>query len=671
MPKFNIFWLYAIILAVLLGIYMLNNESYTKEVDWTQFEKYVQKGGVSDIVVISNKGVAEGVLTDSIAKEVFPDYTKETSAQARIMTQIPSADKLEENIDKWREAGSFKGNVKYEKGSDFGGFLWSLWPILLLVAIWYIFMRRMSGGMGGGSGAGGVFSVGKSRAKLFDKDNSTRVTFNDVAGLQEAKTEVAEIVDFLKTPQKYTELGGKIPKGALLVGPPGTGKTLLAKAVAGEANVPFFSMSGSDFVEMFVGVGASRVRDLFRQAKEKAPCIVFIDEIDAVGRARGKNPNMGANDERENTLNQLLTEMDGFGTNSGVIILAATNRADILDKALLRAGRFDRQIYVDLPDLNGRKEIFKVHLKNIKKDDSVDIDLLARQTPGFSGADIANVCNEAALIAARRKNNYVQKQDFMDAVDRIVGGLEKKSVITTEEERRSIAIHEAGHATISWHLQYANPLVKVTIVPRGKALGAAWYLPEERQISTSEAMLDEMCATLGGRAAEELFLGHISSGAANDLERVTKQAYAMVAYFGISDKLPNICYYDSTGQSYGFTKPYSEERARIIDEEVSRIIQEQYNRAKQLLQTYADGHGKLTDMLLSREVIYTDDVEHIFGKRPWVSRTDEILKINEEIEKKRKTEEAEKQPAGQQPAQDGNDQQPNQLPPATPPPFSK
>ena len=671
MPKFNIFWLYAIILAVLLGIYMLNNESYTKEVDWTQFEKYVQKGGVSDIVVISNKGVAEGVLTDSIAKEVFPDYTKETSAQARIMTQIPSADKLEENIDKWREAGSFKGNVKYEKGSDFGGFLWSLWPILLLVAIWYIFMRRMSGGMGGGSGAGGVFSVGKSRAKLFDKDNSTRVTFNDVAGLQEAKTEVAEIVDFLKTPQKYTELGGKIPKGALLVGPPGTGKTLLAKAVAGEANVPFFSMSGSDFVEMFVGVGASRVRDLFRQAKEKAPCIVFIDEIDAVGRARGKNPNMGANDERENTLNQLLTEMDGFGTNSGVIILAATNRADILDKALLRAGRFDRQIYVDLPDLNGRKEIFKVHLKNIKKDDSVDIDLLARQTPGFSGADIANVCNEAALIAARRKNNYVQKQDFMDAVDRIVGGLEKKSVITTEEERRSIAIHEAGHATISWHLQYANPLVKVTIVPRGKALGAAWYLPEERQISTSEAMLDEMCATLGGRAAEELFLGHISSGAANDLERVTKQAYAMVAYFGMSDKLPNICYYDSTGQSYGFTKPYSEERARIIDEEVSRIIQEQYNRAKQLLQTYADGHGKLTDMLLSREVIYTDDVEHIFGKRPWVSRTDEILKINEEIEKKRKTEEVEKQPAGQQPAQDGNDQQPNQLPPATPPPFSK
>lgn len=680
MPKFNIFWLYAIILAVLIGMYMLSNESYTKEVNWTQFEKFVQNGSVSDIVVISNKNIAEGILTDSVAKKEFPNYTKEASGKAKIVVEIPSADNLAEKIEKWQEAGSFKGNVKYEKGSDFGGFLWSLWPILLLVAIWYIFMRRMSGGVGGGSGAGGVFSVGKSRAKLFDKDNSTRVTFNDVAGLQEAKTEVAEIVDFLKTPQKYTELGGKIPKGALLVGPPGTGKTLLAKAVAGEANVPFFSMSGSDFVEMFEGVGASRVRDLFRQAKEKAPCIVFIDEIDAVGRARGKNPNMGANDERENTLNQLLTEMDGFGTNSGVIILAATNRADILDKALLRAGRFDRQIYVDLPDLNGRKEIFKVHLKNIKKDDSVDLDLLARQTPGFSGADIANVCNEAALIAARRKNNYVQKQDFMDAVDRIVGGLEKKSVITTEEERRSIAIHEAGHATISWHLQYANPLVKVTIVPRGKALGAAWYLPEERQISTSEAMLDEMCATLGGRAAEELFLGHISSGAANDLERVTKQAYAMVVYFGMSKKLPNICYYDSTGQSYGFTKPYSEERARIIDDEVSRIIQEQYDRAKQLLQTYAEGHGKLTEMLLSREVIYTDDVEHIFGKRPWVSRTDEILKINEELEKKRKTDEGEKQlPQGQtKPADNGgtaaqadsNSEQP-QPPVTTPPPFSK
>ena len=679
MPKFNIFWLYAIILAVLIGLYMVNNESYTKEVSWTDFEKYVQQGKVSDIVVISNKRIAEGTLTDSVAQNEFQGYKQSTTSKARIVTQIPSNDKIQEKIDQWQADGVFNGAVNYEEGSDFGGFLWSLWPILLLVALWYFFMRRMSGS-GGGAG-GGVFNVGKSRAKLFDKDNSTRVTFNDVAGLQEAKTEVAEIVDFLKTPQKYTELGGKIPKGALLVGPPGTGKTLLAKAVAGEANVPFFSMSGSDFVEMFVGVGASRVRDLFRQAKEKAPCIVFIDEIDAVGRARGKNPNMGANDERENTLNQLLTEMDGFGTNSGVIILAATNRADILDKALLRAGRFDRQIYVDLPDLNGRKEIFKVHLKNIKKDDSVDLDLLARQTPGFSGADIANVCNEAALIAARRKSSCVQKQDFMDAVDRIVGGLEKKSVITTEEERRSIAIHEAGHATISWHLQYANPLVKVTIVPRGKALGAAWYLPEERQISTYEAMLDEMCATLGGRAAEELFLGHISSGAANDLERVTKQAYAMVAYFGMSKRLPNICYYDSTGQSYGFTKPYSEERAKVIDEEVSRIISEQYERAKQLLKTYADGHGKLTDMLLSREVIYTDDVEHIFGKRQWVSRTDEILKINEQIESKRKAEEdkTKENEAGNKdsevnkcPENDKEDEKETDSKSAsTPPPFSK
>ena len=683
MPKFNIFWLYAIVIAGLFGIWYANNDSYEKNVSWKQFQQQVQKGNITDIIVYPSENKAHGILKDSLAAKEFPGYNKASNSQARIVTQIPSADTMEKYIAQWQEEGVLTGDVKYEPGNNYGAIFWSLFPIFLLIALWYIFMRRMSGGAGGAGS--GVFSVGKSRAKLFDKDNSTRVTFNDVAGLQEAKTEVAEIVDFLKTPQKYTELGGKIPKGALLVGPPGTGKTLLAKAVAGEANVPFFSMSGSDFVEMFVGVGASRVRDLFRQAKEKAPCIVFIDEIDAVGRARGKNPNMGANDERENTLNQLLTEMDGFGTNSGVIILAATNRADILDKALLRAGRFDRQIYVDLPDLNGRKEIFKVHLRNIKKDDSVDIDLLARQTPGFSGADIANVCNEAALIAARRKNSCVQKQDFMDAVDRIVGGLEKKSVITTEEERRSIAIHEAGHATISWHLQYANPLVKVTIVPRGKALGAAWYLPEERQISTYEAMLDEMCATLGGRAAEELFLGHISSGAANDLERVTKQAYAMVAYFGMSQKLPNLCYYDSTGQSYGFTKPYSEERAKVIDEEVSRIISEQYERAKQMLNSYAEGHGKLTEMLLSREVIYTDDVEHIFGKRPWVSRTDEILKINEQLEEKRKQEEETQKNAEQQ--NGGTDSecknsengekaasspsQPEAPGTTTPPPFSK
>ncbi|MDE7458167.1 MAG: ATP-dependent zinc metalloprotease FtsH, partial [Muribaculaceae bacterium] len=458
-----------------------------------------------------------------------------------------------------------------------------------------------------------------------DKDNAVNVTFKDVAGLSEAKTEIEEIVEFLKNPKRYTDLGGKIPKGALLVGPPGTGKTLLAKAVAGEANVPFFSMSGSDFVEMFVGVGASRVRDLFRQAKEKAPCIVFIDEIDAVGRARGRNPNMGSNDERENTLNQLLTEMDGFGSNSGVIILAATNRADILDKALLRAGRFDRQIYVDLPDLNDRVEIFKVHLRNIKIDDTLDIELLARQTPGFSGAEIANVCNEAALIAARNNHSSVSKDDFSAAVDRIIGGLEKRSKITTDEEKRAIAIHEAGHATVSWHLRYANPLIKVTIVPRGKALGAAWYLPEERQITPSQALLDEMCSTLGGRAAEELFLGHISTGAANDLERVTKQAYAMVVYYGMSDKLPNLCYYDSSGQDYGFSKPYSDERARIIDEEVSRIIAEQYERAKSILLEHANGHGELAQTLISREVIFTEDVERIFGKRPWVSRTDEIF----------------------------------------------
>ena len=471
----------------------------------------------------------------------------------------------------------------------------------------------------------GVFSVGKSKAQIFDKDGPIQVTFKDVAGLSEAKTEVEEIVEFLKNPQRYTDLGGKIPKGALLVGPPGTGKTLLAKAVAGEANVPFFSMSGSDFVEMFVGVGASRVRDLFRQAKEKAPCIVFIDEIDAVGRARGRNPNMGANDERENTLNQLLTEMDGFGSNSGVIILAATNRADILDKALMRAGRFDRQIYVDLPDLNDRVAIFNVHLRKIKTDDSLDVELLARQTPGFSGADIANVCNEAALIAARHNKHCVQKQDFNDAVDRIIGGLEKRSKITTDEEKHAIAIHEAGHATISWHLRYASPLIKVTIVPRGKALGAAWYLPEERQITPSEALLDEMCSTLGGRAAEELFLGRISTGAANDLERVTKLAYAMVAYYGMSDKLPNLCYYDSSGQDYGFSKPYSEERAKNIDAEVSRIINEQYERAKEILRQHASGHAELANVLITREVIYTEDVEHIFGKRPWVSRTDEIF----------------------------------------------
>ena len=601
--KFNILWMYLFIFLVLASIFVATdtplNGSFSREVSYTEFQSYVKARGVKSMVVI-DKAEVQAELGDSLAKKLYPEYESSKSKKAYVVANIPSADRFANEVDAWNASGAFKGDVKYENSnSNWGHLFWSYGPLVLLIVFWIWMMRRMSSGGSGGSG--GIFSVGKSKAKLFDKENSPGVTFKDVAGLAEAKTEVAEIVDFLKNPLTYTNLGGKIPKGALLVGPPGTGKTLLAKAVAGEANVPFFSLSGSDFVEMFVGVGASRVRDLFRQAKEKSPCIVFIDEIDAVGRARGRNASMNSNDERENTLNQLLTEMDGFGTNSGVIILAATNRADILDKALLRAGRFDRQIYVELPDLNDRKEVFQVHLRNVKIDDSVDVDLLARQTPGFSGADIANVCNEAALIAARHKKSVVQRQDFMDAVDRIIGGLEKRSKITTAEERRSIAVHEAGHATISWHLQYANPLIKVTIVPRGKALGAAWYLPEER------------------------FLGRISTGAANDLERVTKQAYAMVTYFGMSDRLPNISYYDSTGQNYGFTKPFSESRAQIIDEEVSRIIAEQYERAKQLLKEKAAGHAELTEVLLSREVIFTEDVERIFGKRPWASRTEEIL----------------------------------------------
>ena len=629
--RFSMYWMYVIIFIALIGLLYVDDNSVTKEVSFSEFDKIVNTGGVSKIVVFAKKGEAEAVLTDSIAAKTFgPRYKADSGVTAKVFTNIPSADNLQQKIDQWQASGVFKGDVQYQQSSDFSSYLWSFGPIVLLIAFWIWMMKRMSGK---GDGGGGVFSVGKSKAKIFDKDGPIQVTFKDVAGLSEAKTEIEEIVEFLKNPQRYTNLGGKIPKGALLVGPPGTGKTLLAKAVAGEANVPFFSMSGSDFVEMFVGVGASRVRDLFRQAKEKAPCIVFIDEIDAVGRARGRNPNMGSNDERENTLNQLLTEMDGFGTNSGVIILAATNRADILDKALLRAGRFDRQIYVDLPDLNDRVAIFNVHLRKIKTDESVDVDLLARQTPGFSGADIANVCNEAALIAARHNKPTVGRQDFIDAVDRIIGGLEKRSKVTTDEEKRSIAIHEAGHATISWHLRYANPLIKVTIVPRGKALGAAWYLPEERQITPTQAILDEMCSTLGGRAAEELFLGRISTGAANDLERVTKQAYAMVVYYGMSDKLPNLCYYDSTGQDYGFSKPYSDERAKLIDEEVSRIINEQYERAKAILREHPEGHAKLAETLITREVIFTEDVEQIFGKRQWTSRTDEILAAKQISEK--------------------------------------
>ncbi|EJX05816.1 transmembrane AAA-metalloprotease FtsH [gut metagenome] len=543
---------------------------------------------------------------------------------------------------KEKDATHFDGSISYDKKQNFlMAFFWNVFPFVMLIVFWIYLSRRMSGGGNAGIG-GGIFNVGKSKAQLFEKGSNIKVTFKDVAGLAEAKQEVEEIVEFLKEPQKYTELGGKIPKGALLVGPPGTGKTLLAKAVAGEANVPFFSLAGSDFVEMFVGVGASRVRDLFRQAKEKAPCIVFIDEIDAVGRARSKAAAMGGNDERENTLNQLLTEMDGFGTNSGIIILAATNRVDVLDKALLRAGRFDRQIHVDLPDLNERKEVFGVHLRPIKIDHTVDVDLLARQTPGFSGADIANVCNEAALIAARHGKKFVGKQDFLDAVDRIIGGLEKKTKITTESERRSIAIHEAGHASISWLLQYANPLVKVTIVPRGRALGAAWYLPEERQITTKEQMLDEMCATLGGRAAEDLFLGKISTGAMNDLERVTKQAYGMIAYLGMSDRLPNLCYYNN--EEYSFNRPYSEKTAELIDEEVKRMINEQYERAKQILSEHKEGHNQLAQILIEKEVIFAEDVEAIFGKRPWASRSEEIInaqasKESKQLENKENTKE--------------------------------
>ncbi|MGL4294061.1 MAG: ATP-dependent zinc metalloprotease FtsH [Bacteroidales bacterium] len=630
--KFNLYWMYSIIAILLIGLYLLNDNSMTKEIGFTEFEKIAKSGGVEKVVVITNKDVVEAYLSDSAAQQVFHTKQEKIGKNPMITVSIPSADKFSDAVDKWRAEDNFKADVRYEKSSDFTDLIWTFGPFLLFIGFWFFLMRRMSGQGGGGNG---VFSVGKAKAQLFDKENGTNVTFKDVAGLSEAKQEVEEIVEFLKNPSKYTELGGKIPKGALLVGPPGTGKTLLAKAVAGEANVPFFSLSGSDFVEMFVGVGASRVRDLFRQAKEKAPCIVFIDEIDAVGRARGKNPNMGSNDERENTLNQLLTEMDGFGSNSGVIILAATNRADILDKALLRAGRFDRQIYVELPDLNDRKEIFRVHLHPVKIDESIDIDLLARQTPGFSGADIANVCNEAALIAARHGKSFVQKQDFNDAVDRIIGGLEKKSMIMTSDEKRSIATHEAGHATVSWFLEHAAPLVKVTIVPRGRALGAAWYMPEERQITTKQQMLDELCTTLGGRAAEELFLGHISSGAANDLERVTKQAYAMIAYYGMSDKMPNLSYYDSSGQEYGFTKPYSDNTAQVIDNEVQALISSQYDRAKQILLQHAAGHSQLTQILVDREVIFTEDLTNIFGNRPWISRT-EILIADEEKKKEAK-----------------------------------
>jgi cell division protease FtsH len=626
-PRFNFSWLYIVIgIGLMYFIFSQNgmSDNNVGETDYTKFKTYIDKGYASKVVVDKKNLTLQMYVKEQHVRDVFGKGKDRVGKNPTVKVEFGSMENLEAFLDKKTEEGKFDGEVVYDHDDDwFVTLLWQLGPLVLIIVFWILIMRRAGGGMGGG-----IFSVGKSKAKLFDKDgkNTMKVTFKDVAGQEEAKQEVREIVDFLMNPEKYTKLGGKIPKGALLVGPPGTGKTLLAKAVAGEANVPFFSMSGSDFVEMFVGVGASRVRDLFQQAKDKAPCIIFIDEIDAIGRARSKSLNMSGNDERENTLNQLLTEMDGFGTNSGVIILAATNRADILDKALLRAGRFDRQIHVDLPDVNERKEIFHVHLQPVKIDESVDVDMLARQTPGFSGADIANVCNEAALIAARHGNEWVCKQDFLDAVDRIIGGLEKKNKVMTDDEKRTIALHEAGHATVSWFLQYANPLVKVTIVPRGQALGAAWYMPEERQITTKEQLLDEICATLGGRAAEELCLGHISTGAINDLETVTKRAYGMIAYAGMGEKLPNLCYYNN--QEYQFQKPYSEHTAELIDEEVKKLIAIEYERAKKVIAEHKEGHRQLAQILMDREVIFAEDVENIFGKRPWTSRTDELMAAN-------------------------------------------
>ena len=650
MPRFNMNWIYGLVIIALITLYFTQgNEksSVRTETSYSDFKTMVMKGYADKIVVNKYENILQMYVKPEHIRDVFHQGVEQTGKTPSVNVAIGSVDQVEQFVNEAREQGKFSGKFSYDNSKESEFFSSLLMNILFfggIIFIWIFIMRRMGGGAGGGMG-GGIFNVGKSKAQMYEKGGDLGITFKDVAGQAGAKQEMQEIVDFLKNPQKYTDLGGKIPKGALLVGPPGTGKTLLAKAVAGEAGVPFFSMSGSDFVEMFVGVGASRVRDLFEKAKQKAPCIIFIDEIDAVGRARSKNPAMGGNDERENTLNALLTEMDGFGTNSGIITLAATNRADMLDSALLRAGRFDRQIHVDLPDLNERKEVFMVHLKPLKLDDSVDVDFLARQTPGFSGADIANVCNEAALIAARFNREKVGKQDFLDAVDRIIGGLEKKTKVMTEAEKRSIAIHEAGHATISWFTEFANPLVKVSIVPRGRALGAAWYLPEERVLQTKEAMLDEMCSLLGGRAAEELFIGHISTGAMNDLERTTKQAYGMVAYAGMSDKLPNICYYNQ--QEYTFQKPYSETTAKLMDEEVLKMVNEQYERAKQILTEHKDGHAQLAQLLVEREVIFADDVEKIFGKRPWTSRSEELLEAQMRADAERMAEERARQLAEQ------------------------
>ena len=644
MPRFNMNWIYAIAIVALALLYLSSggpsNSSVAKQATYSEFKAMVNRGYASKIIVNKGQGTLRMYVKPEHIRDVFHQGTQQTGNEPYIEVEFGSVDQVESFIEEAKTAKTFTGQYSYENRRDnemFNMLLYNVLPFVFIIGLMMFFMRRMGGGVGGNS----VFSVGKSKAKMYEKGGELGITFKDVAGQAGAKQEIQEIVEFLKNPQKYTDLGGKIPKGALLVGPPGTGKTLLAKAVAGEAGVPFFSMSGSDFVEMFVGVGASRVRDLFQQAKAKSPCIIFIDEIDAVGRARSRHPAMGGNDERENTLNALLTEMDGFGTNSGVIILAATNRADMLDSALLRAGRFDRQIHVDLPDLNERKEVFMVHLKPLKIDETVDIDFLARQTPGFSGADIANVCNEAALIAARHKSEKVGKQDFLDAVDRINGGLEKKTKVMTEKEKRSIAIHEAGHATISWFTEFANPLVKVSIVPRGQALGAAWYLPEERVLQTKDAMLDEMCSLLGGRAAEELFIGTISTGAMNDLERTTKQAYGMIAYAGMSEKLPNICYYSN--QEYQFQRPYSETTAKIMDDEVLRMINEQYERAKRILTEHKEGHAQLAQLLVDREVIFAEDVEKIFGKRPWTSRAEELLEAQMKADAERMAEERAKE----------------------------
>ncbi|WP_320054891.1 ATP-dependent zinc metalloprotease FtsH [uncultured Acetobacteroides sp.] len=622
-PKFSIYWIYAIVALAIIGLNFFYSGGSPVETNLQKVKtQMLPKGDVERLDIVSNDRRVDVYIKKDRVKNYKKDFENSFSSPSKNGPQfyfsIGSPDEFQKNIEDYQRtlpAGS-QATITFNNKKDWTGDIFTfLLYTALIIGFWVFIIRRMSKGAGGGGG-GNIFNVGKSKAQLFDKENHVRVNFNDVAGLDEAKVEVMEIVDFLKNPQKYTELGGKIPKGALLVGPPGTGKTLLAKAVAGEANVPFFSLSGSDFVEMFVGVGASRVRDLFKQAKEKAPCIVFIDEIDAIGRARGKNANFSGNDERENTLNQLLTEMDGFGTNVGVIILAATNRADILDRALLRAGRFDRQIYVELPDLNGRAEIFKVHLRPLKLAPELETSFLAKQTPGFSGADIANVCNEAALVAARKDKKQVERQDFLDAIDRIIGGLEKKNKIISLDEKKTIAYHEGGHATVSWLLEYANPLLKVTIVPRGRALGAAWYLPEERQITTREQLMDELAATLGGRASEEIVFGKISTGALNDLERVTKQAYAMVSYYGMNKELGNLSFYDSTGQNeYMFGKPYSEKTAETIDSEVKSIIEEAYLRAKSTLNENREGLNKLSELLLEKEVIFSEDLEAIFGKR--------------------------------------------------------